>query len=61
MDGADAEHAKDYHDDQEAHAHHDDDSSSPGNHCMRKEFGQFRECAVWALGTWLLRTAVRVK
>lgn len=61
MDGADAEHAEDYHDDQEPHAHHDDDSGSPGNNCRREELGNFRERAVWALGAWLLRIAVRVK
>lgn len=34
VDGTDAEDAKNHHDNQKAHTHHDDDSCSSGNNCM---------------------------
>lgn len=36
MDGADSENAKDDHDNQEAHTHHNDDGSRSWHHCNRK-------------------------
>lgn len=37
MNGANSEHAKDHHDNQETHTHHDDDCGCSWHHCKKKK------------------------